>query len=364
MTSLYVDLESEWRGGQGQALLTLRWLRKLGQPTELVTARRCPLAERAAAEGIVVHEVGALGARWQCARLLRRLLNTGRFSLVHANEPHALTAAWLARAHRRVPLVFSRRVAYPLGQSPLALARYRATKRILAISRFVAASIIESGIALGHIETVYEGVEVPELPTAERRHRVRQRWGVRADEMLLGCVGYLLPEKGQRHLIEVLVTVRKQFPQCRLILAGDGPCRAELERQVHELGLGDAVIFVGFVEDIPEVYAALDGFVFPSLAEPLGTSLLAAMAWGLPVVAVARGGVLEIVEDGRTGLLVDAPDAALLAESIVRLLSDAGLAKRLGQAARESIEQRFSAERMAVNTLRVYEKICANGGTR
>jgi len=141
MTSLYVDLETEWRGGQGQALLTLRWLRKLGQPAELVAARGCPLAQRAAAEGIVVHEVGALGARWQCARLLRRLLGTSRYALVHANEPHALTAAWLARAHRRVPLVFSRRVAYPLGQSPLALARYRAATRILAISRFVAASI-------------------------------------------------------------------------------------------------------------------------------------------------------------------------------------------------------------------------------
>ncbi|HLE35617.1 MAG TPA: glycosyltransferase family 4 protein [Candidatus Acidoferrales bacterium] len=362
MTSLYVDLETGWRGGQGQALLTLRWLRKLGQPAELVAARGCPLAQRAAAEGIVVHEVGALGARWQCARLLRRLLGTSRYALVHANEPHALTAAWLARAHRRVPLVFSRRVAYPLGQSPLALARYRAAKRILAISRFVAASVIESGIAPGHVETVYEGVEVPELPTAECRDRARQRWGVRADETLLGCVGYLLPEKGQLQLVQALAGVRKQFPQCRLILAGDGPSRAELEQLVRELGLGEAVIFAGFVEDIAQMYAALDAFVFPSLAEPLGTSLLAAMAWGLPVVAVARGGVPEIVEDGRTGLLVDAPDPALLAESIVRLLSDAGLAKRLRQAARENIEQQFSAERMAANTLRVYQEQCAEGG--
>ena len=98
-----------------------------------------------------------------------------------------------------------------------------------------------------------------------------------------------MPEKGQEFAVRAMAEVRAKFPPARLLLAGDGPCRGQLEKLARELGVADAVIFAGFVEDIAQVYRALDVFVFPSLAEPLGTSLLAAMGWGLPVVAVASG---------------------------------------------------------------------------
>src|SRR5574337_980624 len=106
---LYVDLEPEWRGGQNQALLTLRGLRARGHAAELVAVRGQPLALRAAAEGIPVHGVGERAARLGAALLLRRLLRRRKFDVLHANEPHALTAAWLAGAHRRLALVVSRR---------------------------------------------------------------------------------------------------------------------------------------------------------------------------------------------------------------------------------------------------------------
>lgn len=368
MKPLYVDLEPEWRGGQNQALLTLRGLRARGHAAELVAVRGQPLALRAAAEGIPVHGVGERAARLGAALLLRRLLRRRKFDVLHANEPHALTAAWLAGAHRRLALVVSRRVAYPLKKDLISLARYRAAQRILAISRFVAESVTSSGLLPERIKVVYEGVEVPPLPSPEARRIARQRWGAGEGETLLGCVGYLLPEKGQEFLIRALPALREEMAAqkraCRLLLAGDGKCRARLERLARERGLGTSVCFAGFVEDVPQVYAALDVFVFPSLAEPLGTSLLAAMGYGLPVVAVARGGVPEIVEDGRTGLLVPEPDPATLCEALARLLSDAELSRRLGQAAREAIEQRFAADRMVANTLRVYAEVCSPGGQR
>ena len=175
--------------------------------------------------------------------------------------------------------------------------------------------------------------------------------------MLFGCVGYLLPEKGQELAVRALATARLNFPSARLLLAGDGPCRSSLEKLTRDLKLEDAVIFGGFIEDVAQVYAALDAFIFPSLAEPLGTSLLAAMAWGLPVVAVSSGGVPEYVEDGRTGLLAANPDAALLSAGMMRLLSDSSLRERLGQAGRRTIEERFTAAHMVENTIRVYEDV-------
>jgi glycosyltransferase involved in cell wall biosynthesis len=357
MIPLIVDLETEWRGGQGQALLLLKGLYERGHAAELLTAKGSPLGRRARSAGIYVHEVSRAMLRLAAARKIRRLLRDARFDLLHANEPHALTSAWLAGAHKKVPLLVSRRVAYPLKHGLIARKRYLAAQRILAISCFVKKSVLDSGIPAEIVELIYEGVEVPPPLTPEAHALARQRWCVDGKDMLFGCVGYLLPEKGQEFVVRAFPAVRAKYPTARLLLAGDGPCRAHLETLSRTLGLEEAVIFAGFVEDVAQVYAALDAFVFPSLAEPLGTSLLAAMAWGLPVLAVASGGVPEYVEPDNTGLLVSRPEPGHFSAEMIRLLDDPELAKRLGAAAREAIQKRFSADYMVENTLAIYEEL-------
>src|SRR5438445_12898652 len=357
MRILYVDLEREWRGGQSQALLTVRGLRAVGHDAHLVSLRESPLARRATSAGIVVHEVGNNARRASAALLLRKLLSQQNFDVLHANEPHALTAAWLAGAQERTRIVVSRRVAYPLSSGGLARKRYQIVHRIVAISHFVEKSVLESGVAPEKVAVVYEGVEVPPLPTQEARQQARRRWSVAENEKLLGCIGYLLPEKGQEIAIRSLSTIGTKLPRARLLLAGDGPCRAGLEALVQQLGMQDKVTFAGFVEDVTQVYAALDAFVFPSLAEPLGTSLLAAMAWGLPVLAVASGGVPEYVKDGDNGLLAAQPDPELFSAGMERILSDESLGITLAQRARSTIAEQFSAARMVENTVHVYEEI-------
>jgi len=357
MIPLLVDLETEWRGGQNQALLTAKGMRESGHDAQLVAIRDSPLAQRAAQAGIPVHEVNTRAKRARAALLLRKLLSRKQFDIVHANEPHALTAAWLAGAHQKVPVVASRRVAYPLQKNMIAQRRYLTAKRILAVSRFVAASVVESGISANKVEVVYEGVEVPPMLTSEARELARQRWSVAVDEHLIGCVGYLLPEKGQESVVRAMPAVRAKFPGTRLLLAGDGPCRGRLETLTKQFGLQEAIIFAGFVEDVAQVYAALDIFVFPSLAEPLGTSLLAAMAWRLPVLAVASGGVPEYVDDGENGLLVAESKPDILTHGILQLLSNDPLREHVGQKARRKMEAQFSASCMVQNTLRAYQEI-------
>lgn len=357
MRVLFVDLEREWRGGQSQALLTLRGLRERGHEVELVAARNSPLAIRTLELGIPVHPVARFGWRVWSAGIIRRLIRQNNYELVHLNEPHALTAAWLAGAQKEAAMVVSRRVAYPLKQGQFHRARYLAAKRILAVSRFVKKSVLDSCVPSDMVEVVYEGVEMPSPVTLEARRRAQQHWGVSEKETLFGCVGYLLPEKGQELAVRAFLAVRAKFPRARFLFAGDGPCRPKLEALSREHGLKDAMIFAGFVEDVPQVYAALDAFVFPSLAEPLGTSLLAAMSWGLPVVAIANGGVPEYVEDGETGLLLAQPEPSLFSVGMLRLLSEPEFAKRLGAAARAAIQKRFTADHMVERTIQVYENV-------
>ncbi len=356
MRVLYVDLEREWRGGQSQAWLTLRGLQERKHEVELLAAQDSPLAKRVAEAGITVHQVPRLGLRAWAAGALSGLVAEGRFEIVHLNEPHALTAAWLAKTHRRLPLLLSRRIGFPLQKNSISQARYRAVGRFVANSRDVAQSLVDSGIVTERISIVNEGVDIPALPTPEERRRARKHWGIKDNEFLFGCVSVFVPEKGQRHLIEALPTVRELHPEARLLLAGDGTCRTELESLTKRLGQAEAVLFPGFVNNVAQVYAALDAFVFPSEFEGLGTALQAAMAAGLPCISTQRGALGEVVDNERTAVVVE-PNGKEFAAAMLRLMNDEVLQKKLRSAGRQEVEERFSAGRMAENTIRVYEDV-------
>jgi glycosyltransferase involved in cell wall biosynthesis len=123
------------------------------------------------------------------------------------------------------------------------------------------------------------------------------------------------------------------------------------------------VIFAGFVENIEQVYQALDAYVFPSEFEGTGTALQAAMAWGLPCISTARGGLNEVVDNERTAIVVE-PDGEKFAGAMIRLIGDPGLQKTIGEVARREIEKRFSADQMVKNTIRVYEDVLTRWRTR
>jgi glycosyltransferase involved in cell wall biosynthesis len=235
-------------------------------------------------------------------------------------------------------------------------ARFRAVTRFVANSEDVAQSLTDSGISPERISIVNEGVDITVLPTAETRAKARKRWSIQDGEFLFGCVSVFVPEKGQHHLIEAIPVVRAKYPGARLILAGDGKCRGELESLTSRLGQKDAVLFPGFVANVDEVYAALDAFAFPSEFEGLGTALQTAMAMGLPSISTARGALSEVVDNERTALVVE-PSGAEFAAAMLRLLSDAALRARLSAAGRDEIIENFSTERMVANTIRVYEDV-------
>jgi glycosyltransferase involved in cell wall biosynthesis len=356
MNILFADLDREWRGGQSQALLTLRGLRGAGHHVELLAAARSPIATRSSAAGIAVNEVPRFALRFSAAERIKKLLAPGSFDLLHINEPHALTAAWLAGAHHRLPLLFSRRIGFPLGKSWGSRARYGAVARFLPNSKAVAQSLIDCGIDSRRISVVHEGVEIPTLTTREQRNAARRQWKIAENDFLFGCVSVFVPEKGQRHLISAMQTLRAAFPNARLLLAGDGPTRPDLESLIHQLGQQDAVLMPGFVQDVAAVYAALDAFVFPSEFEGLGTALQSAMALALPCISTSRGALGEVVRHNETALIAE-PNAQEFAAAMQLLMQDAALRRRLGDAARQEVQNRFSAERMVANTINVYEEL-------
>jgi glycosyltransferase involved in cell wall biosynthesis len=354
---LVVDLGRDYRGGQHQALLLLKGLLSRGHAPELVTISDSRLAQRARAAGVSVHAVD--GRRLEATWRIRQLVRNQRVDLVHANEPHALTCAWAVGAHHLVPLVAARRIALPLSSSRLAQARYRAAARIVAVSDFVRQSVVSSGLPASRVQVIYDGVEIPRSRSEAERRTAREQLAIPPEAIGLLNSAAFVPEKGHLLLLQAFARIREQFPTCVLLLAGEGPEKSRLQELVRSQGIGDSVHFLGFVPEPERVFPAADLFVFPSHEEPLGSALLLAMAHGLPVVAVARGGIPEVVEDGKNGLIIKELDAGELAAAIARLLSNQDEAARLGRAARETILGKFSADHMVNATIQLYQQLVA-----
>ena len=147
---------------------------------------------------------------------IRRLVRARQVDVVHANEPHALTSAWLARAHRCVPVIASRRIALPLSPSSFALARYRAASRIVAVSHFVEKSVIESGLPPACVEVIYDGVEIPPEISRADRERARAQFAIPMESSCIGNVAAFVPEKGHEVLLRAFAKLRETFPVMRL----------------------------------------------------------------------------------------------------------------------------------------------------
>lgn len=357
MIPLIVDLETEWRGGQNQALLLLKGLYERGHAAELVATHGSSLSHRAKEAGIYVHSVSRRMTRLAAAAKIRSDLADGRIELVHANEAHAVTAAWLALRNRSLPFIVSRRVGFPLGKGRIAQSRYRRADCILANSRWVADQAIASGAPAEKVRVVYEGVEIPTLPSSEVKGAARKQWALKQSDRVLGCVGALQQDKGHEWAIRALTNLRPQFPDCKLLIAGEGEYRQALETLAGDLNVRDAVIFAGFVKDISAVYQAIDVFLFPSLFEGLGTSLLSAMSYAVPSITFFGCALGEIVENGQSGLQVEAKNSTQIAAAAASLLRDPDFAQRIARAGRARVSQDFSAEHMIEETLKAYEEV-------
>ena len=180
--------------------------------------------------------------------------------------------------------------------------------------------------------------------------------------VVVGAAGRLVDIKRILDLVKALAFLSPEFPDLHVEIAGEGPERANLEREVDGLGLQSRVHFLGWRTDIEQVFRGWDIFAMPSLTEGFPMAALEAMAQGLPVVASNVGGLPELVEDGRTGLLVPSADAGALAAALRILVSDARRRREMGMAGWRRAQEYFSIDRMVAQTAAIYDSLLGSRG--
>jgi glycosyltransferase involved in cell wall biosynthesis len=217
-----------------------------------------------------------------------------------------------------------------------------------------------------HWQVVHNGVELDRfaLPPVGHRPVLPTELGIPADVPVVTVLGRLGTGKGQAVAVEAWPRVIERVPDARLLLVGDGPLEDDLRRRVDDLDLAERVIFAGRRRDAERILAASTLTCLPTIREALPTALIEAAACGVPAVASATSGVLEVVDDGRTGLLFPYGDERRLADAVVELLEDEPRRIAMGTAARRLAEQRFDAEIWADRLHAVYRSAQADVARR
>jgi glycosyltransferase involved in cell wall biosynthesis len=232
----------------------------------------------------------------------------------------------------------------------------RFAHRVFTVSEDVRQHLIAEGFRADSVGVIYNGIDVGPSPDLETRTTVREELDVGADELVVGTIARLSQVKNLEVLIDALARVRSAGLPARAIIVGDGPRRAALESAVPEAGVTGAVHFLGHREDARRWLAGCDVYVNCSISEGVSLTILEAMAAGLPVVATRVGGTPEVVTEV-CGRLVPARDAVALADAILELGQDQTLRQRLGDAARERVEESFTLDRMIDEYRQVYESL-------
>jgi glycosyltransferase involved in cell wall biosynthesis len=287
--------------------------------------------------------------------------------LIHANSVvaglHALPSAlWL-----QIPCVV---YAHDFNTAPSTnrllsiLMRYRKSAAIF-VSQALVDDYRKNRLLTYPYTVIHNGTDTHQFrPRAEAREGIFNELGLALSCYLIGCVGRLDRWKGHKLLLESFAMVAVKHPQARLVIAGSEVfdrvigIERDLRAQVSRLDLDDKVIFIGYREDTPNLMAGLDVLAHcPIEPEAFGLVLIEAMACGRPVVTVPSGGIKEIVSHGVNGLLAPVGDSAGIASAISRLIQDPGLARRLGEAGRRTVQEQFSVERQGAQVQDIYAEL-------
>jgi glycosyltransferase involved in cell wall biosynthesis len=317
--------------------------------------------------GIPVHLVRA---RWRfdptaLGRLVN-LLKHGPYDIVHSHlfraDIYGSLAASQLGAEKPV-LISTRHNDDRFFLNPfVGIVHYLVSSRqdmIIAISDHVARFTIARGVRdPARVRRVYHGLDLEESSSLDRDGlRLRAELGIPTDAFLVGNVGRLAPQKGQRHLIGAMPMLLEQVPSAQLAIVGGGDLGPYLRDLAQEVGVSERVHVLGPRRDVPAFMHAIDAFAMPSIWEGFGIVLLEAMAAARPIVASRVATIPEVVGDGETGVLVPVGDAVALAQALAQLAQDPQQAQAFGIAGQRRLRERFSLQKMVADTEVLYREV-------
>jgi glycosyltransferase involved in cell wall biosynthesis len=363
MKILMLNEIKDWGGGEVLTLDLAAALIKAGVDLTLGCNRKSVLAERAQEMDVPVitfpmrNELDIFAVIY-----ISNLIHKKKFDIIHTHtmRDHVL-GSLAAKQGGKTGSVRTQHIHFPENPSFMAQLAYKKwTDVIVCNSDFIKKDLEKAGIDNSLLRVVHNGIDFDRIGDGEDSENIRDEFEIPEGCPVIGCAGSLFKTKGQEHLIKAFPAILKKYPDARILIAGDGSERKNLEKLSESIEGGQKIIFAGKRKDMANIMKSIDIMVVPSVwEEPFGLVNVEAMYAGVPVIASNVGGIPEIIEDSKTGLLVPPGDEAAIANAVIKLLEDNDLKNRIIKNARERAENYFSSERMAKDMIKVYEDVLA-----
>ncbi len=362
---LHINTERTWRGGEQQTLNLLIGLQARGLFCHLVCQADSPMEQRARAAGVNVFPMSMRGEiDLRAAIRIRKLITEFNYAVIHSHTSHAHTLAYWASIGTEAVRLVTRRVDFSIFRHSflkLSGLKYRLlADYYIAISNKIKHVMTHDGIPAERIFVVHSGIDPQRFSQADGG-RLTAEFDIRNTEKVVINVAHLAGHKGQVYLVRAIPYVLSNIPGTRFFIIGKGELMNELKATAAELGLTRELVFTGFRKDVADFYRIADLFVMSSVQEGLGTAMLDALALAKPVVATDTGGIPEIIQNGKTGRLVQAANPEELAHGIVDMLTRTEAARKMADAGRALVETSFSVDAMVEKNIEVYQKVSADG---
>lgn len=337
--------------------VTLACLRKEGPLLDLLNGSAVNVVEFRPKGGI-----DSPRGLYQLARMVA-YLRRGKFDVVHAHDLWSNMMGVVAGKLAGVPVVITSQRDlshgdwYQGSRKKWLRRAQNASSAVVTNARMIREGLVsQEGLTADKVRVIYNGVDLERFVTSPSV-RARLFSGMERAKLIVLVGNMHTDVKGQPTLIAAASEIMSRFPQARFVLVGDGEKRKEFEAAADTAGVAASFMFLGRRNDVADILSACDIAVLPSAAEGMPNAVLEYMAAGLPVVANAVGGNLEVIADGATGLLVPPGNPTALAQAVSRLLGDEVLALRLARKGRELVQQRFSFERLTREVGALYEEL-------
>ncbi|MBP7796571.1 MAG: glycosyltransferase family 4 protein [Elusimicrobiales bacterium] len=352
LITFHLDDSKNLRGGERQVLYLAEELKKLGVENYIVTRKNSPLYFKSKEKTIKTLTLPYL-FEWDIisaamlAYKIKSINKSKKKVIIHSHTGHTSSLAFLASFFIKAKIIVHRRVDFKIKTSFLSRIKYTKADYIISISEAIKKILIEYGIDKNKIIVI---------PSSFRLEKKELKKIVFKDKkIIIGSLIALVPHKDPLNLIRAAKIVIESNNNCFFVVGGEGPLKDESAKLIKDLGITDNFQLTGYVEDNASFLNSLDIFILPSREEGLGSVLIEAMNFGLPLVGTDAGGIPEIIENGYNGFVVPRENPQKLAEAILMLIKDKELREKFGKNSFER-SKNFTSEIMAKRTLEVYEK--------
>lgn len=279
--------------------------------------------------------------------------------LIHVHAAHELMAV-VKLSVPNLPVVFTVHGYHGAGKN---LSYWLSSQmanlyadRVIAVCEAEANLLKSYHLNPAKVKVIYNGVRCQPIDP-DRGQELRDKFRILGEEIIIGTVARLTPDKGIAYLLKAVGLLREKYSNLHLIIAGTGKQATSLKQLADSLNLSSCVTFVGYLDRIQDLVSLFDIFVLPSLQEAFSLATLEAMALAKPIVATTVGGFKEQIQDGRTGLLVPPRSISCLATALEELITNPPKRLLLGKSAQAFYEQNFTIDRMLSQTASIYTEL-------